>query len=490
MKIVVNLRTLRLVTALSFLLVTEAVGDELGKSPPRADGFVDVVQSVEPAVLPIYFQTSRGIGSGSAAIFHPDGYALTNSHVAKATSGVAVFRGQRVNFVVLGRSTEKDLAVIRFADSSYRPWRSIEFGNSDTVLNGETVAVLGNPGGRGTVVTRGVVSSKNMFFPPVSALIMTYYPDSRRDRYLQYDAATNMGNSGGPVIDMDGKIIGVVAALLNREQNTSFAIPVTRVREYLPVMFGSELSYLRWVGIHLDPMEKLPKVKKVDPGSPAHAAKIVEGDIIRSLNGNRIDGPIDWLVRLDQALQNEDEISLSIDRGDASIAVDLKTQAWPIAEPEKVNATEQGLAYDLHKGQFRALPDFAKLPVFRSGAVSAFDLDAVSSKPEDSYAIRFSGFLKIDKQGLYRITVTSDDGTRLWVGGSNLIDHDGVHPPMAASQLVRMKAGMHPIVLEYFQSSGNASLEFKLELLQTPADFQTTELKPQLYHLPATTKGL
>lgn len=458
------------------------VTGQLPADSPRLNPFVRVVQQVQDAVLPIYIQKQGGIGSGSAAIFHTDGYALTNDHVVKASNGVAVRDGKLVKFVVVGRSPEKDLAVIRLESGDGAPWPCIPLSRSEDVLNGESVAVLGNPGGRGTVVTAGVVSSKAMYFPPISAFAMTYFPNSLRERFLQYDAATNLGNSGGPVVNMDGELIGIVAALVNQEQNTSFAIPVNRVRDQLPVMIAPELSHQRWVGIRVDQHHENASVESVEPDSPAAKAGVQEGDVILSVGETKMNYPSDWLVTLDRSLGKRKSLDLILQRDEAQINVSIETASWPSLEAAEVDQANPGVRYDFYQGEFEQLPKFDELQPVRSGLSDSISLKSVVETEQNRFAVRFYGFLQVEKDGLYRIIVGSDDGTRVKLHSRVLIDHDGIHPHMRASQLVRLKAGPHPLTVEYFQKTGDRSLEFRVQQLARPAEYQTTDLNLRLQH--------
>lgn len=94
------------------------------------------------------------------------------------------------------------------------PFPVVPLGRSHDLLNGETVVVAGNPGGRGTVFTAGIISSRMVLSGAPNALVMTNYKNSRRPMFIQFDAASNGGNSGGPLVNMEGDLVGIVSAKL------------------------------------------------------------------------------------------------------------------------------------------------------------------------------------------------------------------------------------------------------------------------------------
>lgn len=134
-----------------------------------------------------------------------------------------------MGFRVVGRLPEKDVAIVRLLNLR-RPMQTIPLGHSHDLMNGEAVVVAGNPGGRGITVTSGIVSSKRAVSDMPTALAATQYGTEFRDEFIQFDAASNRGNSGGPLVNMEGKMIGIVSSGFLGEQNVGFAIPIDRVR--------------------------------------------------------------------------------------------------------------------------------------------------------------------------------------------------------------------------------------------------------------------
>ncbi|TWU58762.1 putative serine protease HtrA [Rubripirellula tenax] len=451
-------------------LTPEIVIAQLPDDSPRMSPLVRVVAQVEPAVVALFIpdpDDNRRFSSGSGTILHPDGYAITNNHVVKGETGLAVLRGKAVRFKVVGRSPEKDLAIIKLRDhQGHLP--IVPLGHSHDVLNGETVAVVGNPGGRGTIVTAGIISAKGTHLTSPSALWASQTETKWRDDFIQYDAATNRGNSGGALINMDGELIGVVAALIPGEQNSSFAIPIDRVRRLLERIVEPELIHQRSVGIGLNPLADSALVTSVTSGSPADKAGVHTFDVLQSVDGRPLSNAADWLWTLDACLSGGDAISVVVRRGEQILPIEITPSKSGVVRAAEVPAETElnaGLSFEFFDGEFSVLPDFAQLAQSRKGSVESLDLKAIQGDTEDNFAVKLKGFMKVDDPGLYRVSLNSDDGSRLVFHGDVLINNDGNHPPMTLSRLVRVAAGLHPIEIEYFESSGENVLELKLERL-------------------------
>lgn len=457
---------------------------QLPSGSSRQSLLVDVARKARPAVLPLFIQGDQpgNFETGSGAIIHRDGYALTNSHVVSKNKGYAIYGDKLVRFVVVGRLPEKDLAMVRLIGVA-ASCPVIPLGQSHDVVMGESIAVMGNPGGRGIVLTSGVVSSPETYID-VSALIMTQFPGSRRDTFIQYDAASNRGNSGGPLLNMNGELIGVVAAVRPDEQNSSFAIPVGRVRELFGQVMQPECVHQREVGLQLSPGADVAIVASLTPDSPAAVAGIQVGDLVLKLNGERLRHAVDWQIQLDQHLPSDNPLRLVVQRGSSELPITIQPRATQPYESVTVKTLQPGLAYDFYDGHHESLPDFSKMQADRSGVAAEFDLDQISGDSREDHAIRLTGYVKIEKEGLYRLALRSDDGSRLLIHDEILIDHDGAHPPTVASGLVRLDAGHHPIEIEYFQGRGGQSLSFTAQRLENAVDDVVDQGESlELFHL-------
>ncbi|MCB9936880.1 MAG: trypsin-like peptidase domain-containing protein [Planctomycetaceae bacterium] len=445
-------------------LVQPVFGEGLPADSPRMTPLVRVIQQIEPAVVSLFTTVGGQIGSGSGTVIHPAGFVLTNNHVLPNPAGHALLSdGRPLQFRVVGRLPEKDIAVVQLLGLQ-NPLPVIPLGRSHDILNGETVVVAGNPGGRGTVYTAGIVSSREVLEGGPNALIMTSYKTDYRDRYIQFDAASNRGNSGGPLINMDGELIGIVSAMALHEQNVGLAIPVDRVWERFGDVMESELVLGVNIGIELKAFGRQATVGSVADDSAAWEAGLLVGDQINAVNGRSIQNCIDWELAILFEAKPEQSLKLSVRRADEMLDVNLKVRRGEGRSGVDIAAPEAGLRYKFYHGQFSLLPKFAELEVVREGVVPKVDLAAIQQERADAFALSLTGYLKIPTEGVYRVIIRSDDGSRVYLHDELVIDNDGNHPPKQASKRIWLKAGYHPLRIEHFEGNGEQSLQFALEL--------------------------
>ena len=233
---------------------------------PRRTATVELAARAELSVVAIYAEGNGQTNSGSGSIISPHGYILTNDHVVRNRAGVVLFADGGVRpFRVVGRAPEKDLAIISVPVK--KPLPSLPMGRSHDILTGEPILVAGNPGGRGIVFSSGIVSSPRMMLDAPNALVMRQFPNDTRDRFIQFDAASNPGNSGGPLINAEGDQIGVVSASDRAAENINYAIPIDRLREWLPRMVSPEAKGNFFIGIECDPFADRAIGHRVFPAS-------------------------------------------------------------------------------------------------------------------------------------------------------------------------------------------------------------------------------
>jgi S1-C subfamily serine protease len=270
-----------------------------------------VVERVTPAVVSVevhHRRSGRGNGGresqgqGSGFVFTPDGFILTNSHVAHGATktDVAFPDGRRLRAQLVGDDPETDLAVLRVdaASQGVAP-----LGDSAALKVGQVVIAIGNPLGFHSTVTAGVVSALGRSFRSVSGRLI--------DNVIQTDAALNPGNSGGPLLDSRGHVIGVNTAVILPAQGICFAVAVNTVKLVVGqlIAFGHVRRARIGVGGQNVSLPRLAVrahrliqpsgvlVTTVESGSPAARAGVQPGDIIVAFGTQPVHG-IDDLHRL------------------------------------------------------------------------------------------------------------------------------------------------------------------------------------------------
>jgi len=291
---------------------TAAVVDEAELFDSYSRAVVSATQKVSPSVVKIEVeQKARKIrgreipgqgGSGSGFIFTPDGFILTNSHVVHDSKRINVVmqNGGRHEGDLVGDDPDTDLAVVRINAPEKL---AVTLGSSNDLKVGQLAIAIGNPYGFQSTVTAGVISALGRSLRGTSGRLI--------DDVIQTDAALNPGNSGGPLVDSRGRVIGVNTATILPAQGLCFAIAIDtakfvasrlirfgRVRRSYIGMAGQNVPILRKI-VHFYSLANSGGVLVVsmDDGSPAKKAGLQEGDIIIAFSGEKIEG-IDELHRL------------------------------------------------------------------------------------------------------------------------------------------------------------------------------------------------
>tara|TARA_Y100000590_G_scaffold35585_1_gene38636 strand:- start:929 stop:2020 length:1092 start_codon:yes stop_codon:yes gene_type:complete len=228
---------------------------------------------------------------GSGFIIKKDGIVVTNNHViANADDIIVRVENKEYAAKVLGADPYADIAVLKIQSSEI--FKPVEFGNSDKARVGDWVVAIGNPFGLGGTVTSGIISARNR------DINLTRYDD-----FIQTDASINQGNSGGPLFNMDGGVIGINTAIISPSGANSgigFAIPTNYASTIIDQLVKYGQTKRGWLGVRIQPVTKEiatvaglnePKgafIGGVSEGSPAEKGGIKTGDIILEFNGEKI----------------------------------------------------------------------------------------------------------------------------------------------------------------------------------------------------------
>jgi len=248
-------------------------------------------------LLKFFFKEQpKGQSLGSGVIISKEGYILTNYHVVKNADVIRVKPAKAKRFgnkgyaaKLIGRDPELDIALLKI--DVKKKIKFAPLGDSVKTKIGEWVVAMGNPLGLGQAVTKGIITAKHRVIG-----------SGAYDNYLQTDAPINQGNSGGPLFNLKGEVVGINTIIIPKAQSIGFAIPVNMIKDILPQLVKKGMVSRGFIGVGPQPLTIELKqglgfpedqdgvlVQSVEDGLPADKAGIKPGDIITKFNNQNVD---------------------------------------------------------------------------------------------------------------------------------------------------------------------------------------------------------
>lgn len=275
---------------------------------------IHVIQKVGPSVVQIKHKVNKNQlgqqGMGSGVIITPDGFVLTNNHVVEGAKEleVSLTTGKAYTADFIGQDPSTDLALIRLPENGL-PFAKL--GNSEKLQVGQLVIAIGNPFGFQSTVSTGVVSALGRNLRGTNGRLI--------DNIIQTDVSLNPGNSGGPLVDSKGEIIGINTAIISMAQGIGFAVPSNTANwvtseliqqgKVRRMTLGISIKYSS-IPVQVQKIWKLPQpvaveIVSVENGSLAQKAQLEVGDLVIKINDKTIMSIDDIHREIGQKMQNK-----------------------------------------------------------------------------------------------------------------------------------------------------------------------------------------
>ena len=315
-------------------------GDLVKRTTPTVEAVRAAAESVVSIYIlhPVRMSNSAELsGQGSGVVLDSSGLVITNWHVVAGVLlnpdalrvQVRMKNGKAYLAQVLSSSPEYDLALLQLELEPGETIKPVAWGDSESLMIGEDLIAIGNPQGHTNTVTRGVLSAKDR-------RITVQAPDGRLREYkdlLQTDAAINQGNSGGALLDITGKLMGINNAMAVGAENIGFAIPVNVVkRVFDELLLSSEDLAEVWLGMRVRTTGDRSLVYDVHPLGPAARAGVKEGDQIVTVQQQQVHKAVDYARALLKAQRGE-PLDVEVLRGGRRV----------VAKPVPMDAVEADL---------------------------------------------------------------------------------------------------------------------------------------------------
>jgi putative serine protease PepD len=286
-------------------------------------GVVEITVTTSAAASP-FGGSGTAKAQGSGWVYNSSGNIVTNEHVVDGASSISVrfWNGKTYSASVVGTDKSTDLAVIK-VDAPSSELHPLSVGNSADLQVGDGVVAIGSPFGLEETVTSGIVSALHRAIEAPNNFTIN---DS-----VQTDAAINHGNSGGPLLNAQGQVVGVNAQIRSDSggnEGVGFAIPSSTVRSIATQLISTGKAVHAYLGVAIDATASTAKIASVKAATPAAQAGLKAGDVVTAVDGTSIASGDD-LTRAIDSNKPGDTITLKYRRGGSEHTVDLKLAARP-----------------------------------------------------------------------------------------------------------------------------------------------------------------
>ena len=339
------------VVNISTTQVIESRGFEMPQLPPGSpfeDFFKEFFDRGQPNGKP---QARKATSLGSGFIIDDAGHVVTNNHVIQDADEIEVILQDdtRLKAEVVGRDQKTDIAVLK-VDLKGQKYHAISFGDSEKSRVGDWVVAIGNPFGLGGTVTAGIISARGR---DISA--------GPYDNFIQTDASINRGNSGGPLFNLDGQVIGINTAIFSPSGGSvgiGFAVPTSTAKQVISQLIKHGQVKRGWLGVHIQ--QVTPEVAEslglkeptgalvaqvVDDG-PAAKGKIQRGDVILTFNKRKV-SEMRKLPRIVADTEVGVDVPVEVWRENKKVDLKVKVGELQDQEPQVAARTEKGAGSDV-----------------------------------------------------------------------------------------------------------------------------------------------
>jgi putative serine protease PepD len=289
-------------------------------------GVVEITVTTSGSSSSSPFGTGPQQAQGSGWVYDSSGRIVTDEHVVGGASSISVrfWNGKTYSAHVVGTDSSTDLAVIK-VDAPASELHPLTVGDSSKLQVGDGVVAIGSPFGLEETVTSGIVSALHRAIQAPNNFTI--------NDAVQTDAAINHGNSGGPLLNSQGEVVGVNAQIKsdsNGNEGVGFAIPSTTVRTIVPQLISSGKVEHAYLGVSIDPTASSARIAEVKSSTPAAKAGLKAGDVVTAVDGKTIVSGDD-LTRAIDAHKPGDSVTLTYRRGGQEHSVQLTLATRPSA---------------------------------------------------------------------------------------------------------------------------------------------------------------